>query len=244
VLGLVQYEGRIVVDGLDLRAHGVEARRTIGYVPQAPAFYDMKAGEWIRFVARLRGAAPRDAQVALERVGLDADAERPVKVFSGGMQQRLSVGAALLGNPSVILLDEPTANLDPAGRADLLRLLREFRREGKTLLLSSHRAAEVRDLADRVLVLNRGRIDALGSPADVIPPERLELRVEAGEASEKRRIEGLLRVMDIAATPSDGGTVSAALDTGNALGVVDSLRSDGVARSRIRLRPMDEEETP
>jgi ABC-type multidrug transport system ATPase subunit len=240
LLGLIRFEGRIEIDGLDIARDGVAARRKIGYVPQAPAFPDLKAGEWLRFVARLRGVPRREVPVVLERIGLERDADRPVKVFSGGMQQRLSLGAALLGAPPILLLDEPTANLDPAGRSDLLRLLREFRKEGKTLLLSSHRAGEVRDLADRVLLLKQGAIEAYGPPAEVIPPDRLELRVEAKPSSEKRRIEGLLRLLDVETLAPVNGAVHAAVESGSVITVVDSLRSDGVDASRIRLRPIEE----
>ena len=240
LLGLVQFEGRVEIDGLDIVSQGVASRRKIGYVPQVPAFYDMKAGEWLRFVARLRGAPSSEADAALKRVGLEADGERPVRVFSGGMQQRLSVGAALLGNPPIILLDEPTANLDMEGRSELLRLLRTFRAEGKTLVLSSHRAAEVRDLADLVLFLDQGRIGNLGPPADVIPPDLVEVRIEAHESQERKRIEGLLELLKVASRPSENGTVNGAVEAAKIIPVLEGLRAYGVATPRIRFRPLED----
>ena len=244
LLGLVRFEGRVEVDGLDILENGVEARRRIGYVPQSPAFYDLKAGGWLKFIARLRRAPAAEADRALERVGLSPDAGRPVRVFSGGMRQRLSVAGALLGNPPILLLDEPTANLDPQGRADLIRLLREFRSEGKTLVLSSHRSGEVRDLADRILLLREGRVAAHGSPAEVVPPDRMEIRVEAHEPLEKRRVEDLLRKLDVIPVPSGNGTVNAALDPAWILRVVDGLRAEGVDAGRIRLKPLDDGDAP
>ena len=240
LLSLVRFEGRVEIDGLDISKRGVAARRKIGYVPQMPAFYDMKAGEWLRFVARLRGVAASEGDFVLERVGLEAESGRDVRVFSGGMQQRLSLAAALLGNPPIILLDEPTANLDPRGRSDLLGLLRDFRAEGKTLVLSSHRAAEVRDLADHVLLLDRGRVARWGPPSDVIPPGLMEVRVEAHESDEKRRIEGVLALLHVALVSSANGTVNGAFDAGRIVPVVEGLRAHGVYEPRIRIMPMDE----
>ena len=240
LLGLVRFEGSAEIDGYDVAARGVDARRRIGYVPQAPAFHDMTAVEWLTFIARLRGAPKRQVRFVLERVGLDEAAERPVRVFSGGMQQRLSVAAALLGDPPLLILDEPTANLDPEGRSDLLALLRSFHREGRTLVMSSHRAGEVADLADEVLVLKFGAVAAHGPPSTVIGRDRLELRIVARDESEKRRFGGLLRVLDLEARPSVNGTVNAVLEAGRLISVLDSLKSDGVSADQIRLRSVEE----
>lgn len=104
----------------------------------------------------------------LELVGLAAHAEEPVRTFSGGMQQRLALAVALLGDPPVLLLDEPSASLDREGQEGFLGIVARLRRRGHTLLLASHRAEEVASLTDRVLHVDRGRV--MG------PPPRAERR--------------------------------------------------------------------
>lgn len=242
VLGLLRYEGQIGVGGWDAQRHGVAARKQIGYVPQSPTFYDMTAREVVRFVARLRGVPRAAADVALCRVGLDNDAGRRVCVFSGGMQQRLSLAAALIGDPPLLLLDEPTANLDPAARVDLLDLLSAFRSAGKTLVLSSHRPREVRGLVDRVILLNEGRLVGQGAPVEVLPPDRIALSVQADDPNEKSRLAGLLFAHRAVATPTRNGTFEATLPADAIVPVVECLREAGVARHRIALRPIEEED--
>lgn len=178
ILGLLRYQGRIRVCGADAWTQGVRARRQIGYVPQVPAFYDLTAREVLRFLARLRGVPAAHAEAALARVGLGGDARRKVAVFSGGMQQRLSLAAALLGDPPLVLLDEPTANLDPAARAELLGLLHGFRAAGKTLVLSSHRPGEVRGLVDRVVLLREGQVERDAAAEEVLGGDPVPMEEE------------------------------------------------------------------
>lgn len=238
VLGLLRYEGRILVEGFDARRQGVAARERMAYVPQVPAFYDMTAREVVHFVARLRRIPIGKGDEALERLGLGGDADRPVRVYSGGMQQRLSLAAALVGDPPLVLLDEPTANLDPAARASILELLVDFKKAGKTLLLSSHRAHEVRGLATRVIFIREGRVAKDGRPSEVLPPDRLALSVEAHGAEEKARIGAMLA--GIRPLPTFNGTWEGLVESDRAAEVVETLLQGGVERSRISLRPLDD----
>lgn len=170
VLGLVRYGGEIRVGGMDLDRDPVRAKALLGYMPQVPAFCEETARASLGFVAALRGVPGRDAAPLLERVGLSAHADRPVRSLSTGMRQRLSLAAALVGDPRVLVLDEPTASLDLRGQAEFVRLLRGLRAEGRTLLLCSHRAEEVRALAHRLVVLDEGRVIASG-PVDRVAEE-------------------------------------------------------------------------
>jgi Cu-processing system ATP-binding protein len=167
VLGLVRYGGGIRVGGMDLAADPVRAKSLLGYMPQVPAFCEETARASLGFVAALRGVPKRRTGPLLERVGLSAHADRPVRSFSTGMRQRLSLAAALVGDPRVLVLDEPTASLDLRGQVDFVRLLHGLQEEGRTLLLCSHRAEEVRALAHRLVVLDEGRVVASG-PADEV----------------------------------------------------------------------------
>jgi len=172
LLGLVPFTGRATIDGHDVTRDPVGARARLGYVPQKAAFGDAHAAEVLRFTARLRRLDPACGTELLALVGLAAHAHERVRTFSGGMQQRLALAVALLGEPPVLLLDEPSASLDDAGQRLFRDVVARLRQRGHTLLLASHRAEEVAALTDRVLHLDRGRLaDAAppSAPARVIP---------------------------------------------------------------------------
>jgi ABC-type multidrug transport system ATPase subunit len=168
LLGLVPFDGRASIGGHDAVREPIAARTLVGYLPQRPAFGDLTALEVLRFVARLRRIPDGRILPLLRRVGLEKHAGARARTFSGGMQQRLSLAAALLPDPPVLLLDEPTASLDKGGQRDFLELAGELRGKGRTLLLASHRAEEIDRLADRVIELSEGRV--------VGPPDLKALR--------------------------------------------------------------------
>ena len=171
LLGLIDFTGDIRVAGLDVRRHGKSARRMIGYVPQELALYDdFRLTEAAYFMARLKGADPRACGPILADLGLAGHERKRVRELSGGMKQRLALGIALLNNPPVLVLDEPTSNLDTAGRAALMELLLDLKRSGKTILFISHRPEEVAGLADRVLTLEHGKLLTDTAPVRHAPP--------------------------------------------------------------------------
>jgi Cu-processing system ATP-binding protein len=187
-IGLVRpSEGRVLVDGVDV-AEGPAARACLAYLPQRISFPEgVSAGDALRFYARLRGVGPDQVGRLLERVGLADAAARATDGFSGGMRQRLGLAIALLGRPRVLLLDEPSAALDPSGALLVRDLIGEIAAEGTTVLLSSHDLAEVDALADRVGIFASGRVVALGTIAE------LEARAGARglEAVYRRLADGL-----------------------------------------------------
>ena len=169
LLGLVDAEGEITVAGHDLRRAGKAARRQIGYVPQDVAFYEQSVEATLAFFARLKAAPAARAPELLQRLGLAEHARKPVSALSGGLRQRLALAVALLADPPVLLLDEPTANLDAHAQRDYLALLATLcRQEHKTILFASHRLEEVELLAHRVAVLEHGRLVGLVSPVDLL----------------------------------------------------------------------------
>ncbi|MFO0982492.1 MAG: ABC transporter ATP-binding protein [Planctomycetota bacterium] len=163
LLGLVPYQGEICVADCDVVREPIKAKSKIGYMPQVPAFCEETARDALRFVTSLRGARSSEADSLLEQVGLTDHARRPVATFSTGMKQRLSLAAALIGEPPLLVLDEPTASLDLKGQTELVALLARLASRGRTIVLSSHRSEEVRALADRVVMLDEGRIVANGA---------------------------------------------------------------------------------
>lgn len=165
MLGLHRYRGSIRIGGLDARRDGKAARRLVGYVSQELSLYDdLTARDTLRLFAALKHVpVERGAQV-LAQVGLTEHGGKRVGELSGGMKQRLALAVALLADPPLLLLDEPTSNLDAAARRQFLELLVGLRRAGKTIVFTTHRVEEAARLADRVIVLKAGRVERDGPP--------------------------------------------------------------------------------
>ncbi len=158
VLGLIRPtagDARI----LGLPAGTPDVTERVGALVEGPGFYPYLSGEAnLRVLARYRSLPESEVVTALELVDLADRGRDKFKSYSLGMKQRLGVAAALMGGPELIVLDEPTNGLDPAGMADMRRLIVDLARGGQTVLLSSHLLAEVQDICDRVGVINRGRL--------------------------------------------------------------------------------------
>jgi len=164
-LGLIRPgAGRVVVDGFDAARHPREARARMGGLVEVPAFYDGLSGRAnLMVLAELggmsRGQAAREADRLLEAVALGAAGVRRAGAYSQGMRQRLGIAQALIGDPRIILLDEPTNGLDPEGIEAVRRLLHQLTRdEGRAVLLSSHQLHEVTGLCNRVGILRQGKM--------------------------------------------------------------------------------------
>jgi ABC-2 type transport system ATP-binding protein len=196
--------GEARVAGFDIVRDAQEVRNLIGVVFQEPALDDrLTARENLSLHAvlyglRTRAAGPR-VQEALDWADLSRDAGRPVRTFSGGMKRRLELARALLHDPHVLFLDEPTAGLDPQGRRRLWEQITELRRRGLTAFVTTHNLQEA-EACDRVAILDRGRLLALGTPS--------ELRGRAGGQDHTSLEEVFLHLTgralrDDAATPRD-----------------------------------------
>ena len=160
----------------------LEARRRIGYLPELFRYQAwLTAREVLGLHARLAGldAARRRSEVerVLALVGLDGRGDDRMGGFSKGMQQRLGLGAALLGDPSLVILDEPTSALDPVGRDDVRAIIREAQARGSAVLLNSHLLGEVERLCNRVAIVHRGRVVAAGPLTELLGETAVRLRV-------------------------------------------------------------------
>jgi ABC-2 type transport system ATP-binding protein len=177
LLGLLRFSGQIRVNGFDVRKEGRSARRLIGYVPQELAFYkEMSTLDMAHFYARLKATPAARIAPVLEQVGLAEHTRKPVGALSGGMKQRLALGLALLADPPVLVMDEPTSNLDTAARSQLLQLLVQVKEAGKTIVFTSHRIEEVEALADRVAVMEKGALQFICSEDELA--RRIGLRTQ------------------------------------------------------------------
>lgn len=175
LLGLLNYEGTIELSGYDLRRYAQRARRLIGFVPQEIHLSeDLSVRETLVFVARLKKASLEAIPTIMEQLDLLEHSNKAVRALSGGTKQRLALALALLGNPTILLLDEPTASLDAQTREDFLRLLVELKNSGTTMIFSSHRQDEISVLADRVLVLEQGQLVRSVSALYPLPPRKRE----------------------------------------------------------------------
>jgi ABC-type multidrug transport system ATPase subunit len=173
LLGLLPFDGQVIIAGKEVQKQGKEARKLMGFVPQELNFHDdMTIAETITFYARLKKVpAGFDFKPLVDRLELAPHIRKPVSDLSGGLKQRLALALALLADPPILILDEPTANLDIRAREDFLLLLHDLKINGKTLAFSSHRLEEVTALADRVLLMEAGRLIVDS------PPQELERRL-------------------------------------------------------------------
>src|ERR1041384_5519311 len=195
--------------------------RQVGSIVETPTLYPRFTGRRnLELLGRLHGIGPKAVAEVLEQVGLTDRADHLVKTYSLGMRQRLGIGAALLKDPAVLILDEPANGLDPAGIREVRNLLRRLGDEGRTVFVSSHILSEVQHIADRVAILARGRTVAVGPVAEVLTAGRSKgmlvrlddvpggvdaLRSAGFEATTQ---DGAIRV---SVAPADGARVTRAL---------------------------------
>jgi ABC-type multidrug transport system ATPase subunit len=165
IVGLARPDrGRIEIAGIDAHPNATAARARVSYLPQKSAFPPMlTVRETLAVVARLRQVAGDRIDRELDACGLTTLADRTVGHLSGGERQRVAMAIAFLPAVDLYLFDEPSANLDPVASRILFQRARELRREGRTLLFTTHVPGDVRHLASRVVLLRDGRIDADGS---------------------------------------------------------------------------------
>lgn len=180
ILGLIRPSaGTVRVFGADPTGpSGGSIRKRIGFLPESVGFAGAMTGaEIMRFYLALRGEPGGTAGPLLERVGLAHAAGRRVSTYSKGMRQRLGLAQALIGRPAVLLLDEPTTGLDPTLRQTFYGIVADLRAEGCAVLLSSHALAELEHRADRVAILERGRLVAYGRLAELRRAAGLPVRI-------------------------------------------------------------------
>ncbi len=164
--------GRIEVLGHDVFEHATITGHHLGFTPDTPALYDtLTVEKFLQFIGRCYNLAPRQIEdrieLWLEKLWLSEKRTAKVSALSRGMRQRLAVARTLLPDPHVILLDEPAAGLDPAGRAYFRRLLSELRDQGKAIIVSSHILADLADYCTHILIMERGRVRRFGTVAEI-----------------------------------------------------------------------------
>jgi len=189
---LAPTSGTFAVGGVDA-SRPARIRSLIGVLPESAGYPERQTGEeFLRYHARLfghgRASARASASALLAEVGLAERGRTLIGGYSRGMRQRLGLARTLVNEPQVVFLDEPTLGLDPAGQRQILGLIREVARErGATVLLSTHLLAEVEETCSRVLILNRGRVAALGTVSEVAALAAAPRRASVQVAAEHRQ---------------------------------------------------------
>jgi len=183
VLGLVRpTRGSVNVLGHDMKRHALRALKRVGAIVEAPAFYENFSGRQnLRMFAQMSGGADlKRLETVLDLVSLRRRADDPVRVYSHGMRQRLGIAQALLPNPELIILDEPTDGLDPQGLWDVRKLLVRLRDElGLTIVVSTHLLHEAQEICNRIAIIDAGRLLYQGAVADLLREgKRVKLRVD------------------------------------------------------------------
>ncbi len=192
-------------------------RRNIGVAPQALALYDdLSADENLRFFASLYGLASeqqtRAVDGALDRVGLTDRRKDRVKAFSGGMKRRLNLAAALLHDPPIVLLDEPTAGVDPQSRSAILDEVRSLRSRGKGVIYTTHYMEEAQRVCDRVAIVDHGKLIAMGTVDELIGKHGGVSTITVQSGEQATRFESADPVADLSKRLSDPGVTNVRID--------------------------------
>ena len=173
--------GRIIVDGYDISKKPRKAKRQIGYMPEGvPLYSDLTVKEFVTYMAELKGVPKKEkkdkVQKAIEETGLQDVQNKLTRNLSRGYKQRVSMAGALVGEPKILILDEPTVGLDPKQITEIRSLIKEL---GKThtIILSSHILSEVSQICNKVIIINKGKIVAIDTP------ENLEKKVESNNTT-------------------------------------------------------------
>ncbi|MDO4828009.1 MAG: ABC transporter ATP-binding protein [Clostridia bacterium] len=222
---LAATEGEVTIDGHDIFEEPLEAKKRIGYLPEIPPLYtDMTPTEYLRFIARARGFSGAEARkqmnAAMERARITEVKDRLIRNLSKGYRQRVGIAQALIGNPEVIILDEPTVGLDPRQIIEIRELIRELGKN-HTVILSSHILSEVSAICDEILILSGGRLVADDTPENLTA-------LFAEQNGIRLTVKGAL------------ADVLSALNKLEGAEIADSREEDGQARLTLRAQDADD----
>jgi ABC-2 type transport system ATP-binding protein len=240
---LAPTSGSAVVAGFDVQAQPLEARRALGYLPEgAPSYGEMAVREFLAFIADVRGLAgdARDARLddAVARLHLERVLEQPIDTLSKGFKSRVGLAAAILHDPRVLILDEPTDGLDPNQKQEVRTLINSMARD-KTIIISTHLLEEVHAVCSRAIIIAAGRVLADATPAELEARSRYHQAVSLTAPDVAAARAALARVPDIAAIEVDpqDNRLTAFPKPGRAIFVAvgDALKERGVVVRELAL---------
>jgi ABC-2 type transport system ATP-binding protein len=241
-------EGNAIVAGYDVSRHPLEAKRRTGYLPETPPLYpEMTVRDYLGFVAAIKGVARRErtsrVQISMERTGVADMADRHCSKLSKGYRQRVGLAQALLHNPEVLILDEPTAGLDPKHIIETRQLIKELGGD-HTVILSTHILPEVSQTCQRVVIINRGRVVAVDSPDNLTSrlrgEETMYVQVDARGADVRASLEAIPGVTNVSPSEVRGDLTSFEVNSETGRDVRRELASTIVSQGwgLLELRPL------
>ena len=213
-------DGHVRVEGFDVFDAPLQAKRRMGYLPEQPPLYlGETPEEYLRFVGRAKGlkgqALEEQIRQVMEQTRIQGVSRRPISALSKGYRQRVGIAQALLGDPRVIILDEPTVGLDPLQIVEIRELIRQLGRD-RTVIFSSHILSEVQAICDQILIINRGRLVAFDTPEGLerrlLAPNQITLAAD-GPADTVREILGGVEHAQLLELRETDGVVTARLRT-------------------------------
>lgn len=214
-------EGSIRIGGHDIFEEPDKAKRLIGYLPEQPPLYlNETPAEYLRFVGEAKGlrggGLERQIAAVIEQTGVKKVAHRRISALSKGYKQRVGIAQALLGNPNVIILDEPTVGLDPIQIIEIRDLIKELG-QSHTVIFSSHILSEVQAICDRIIMIAKGKLVALDTPENLekhlLSPNEVILSSDAGEDVVRTLLGGLDHITDLTLEETGTGLVTARVKT-------------------------------
>ncbi|MDO9593742.1 MAG: gliding motility-associated ABC transporter ATP-binding subunit GldA [Lutibacter sp.] len=184
-------EGEVFVNNFDISTHKIEAQKSIGYLPENnPLYLEMYVREYLQFNASIHKISKEEVEKVIVKVGLTPEAHKKINQLSKGYRQRVGLAAALLHNPDVLILDEPTTGLDPNQLAEIRSLIKEVGKD-KTVLFSTHILQEVEAVCDRVILIHNGQIIADKNLKELTGNQEQIIEVEFDYKVEKQLIENI-----------------------------------------------------
>ena len=215
-------EGHVRIGGYDIFEQPNQAKRLIGYLPEQPPLYmNETPEEYLRFVGEAKGlhGAERKRQMeeVMEQTGIERMRGRRISALSKGYRQRVGIAQALLGNPQVIVLDEPTVGLDPIQIIEIRDLIRELGRT-HTVIFSSHILSEVQTICDQIIMIAHGKLAAFDTPEHLertlMTPNEITITAEASREAVRAALSGVAGITDIDWQAGEQGLVTARIHTG------------------------------
>ena len=214
-------EGHVKIDGYDIFEEPEKAKKLIGYLPELPPLYMTETPEeYLRFVGEAKGLRGKELAQQIEDVIRQTKIEdvrnRRISALSKGYKQRVGIAQAILGNPRVIILDEPTVGLDPIQIIEIRALIKELG-QNHTVILSSHILSEVQTICDQILIIARGKLLAFGTPENLeqqlLASNEITITAEAGEEEMREILAGVNRITGIRMEKKENGLLEAHLQT-------------------------------
>ena len=237
IMGLVDFEGTISIDGLDVKTQGKEVRKKIGYIPQHSAFYEnLTVAQYGTLIAKLKGVNQSALTRELEAANLREKTNERVSALSSGMRQKLATAFALINDPPIMIFDEPTSNLDHGAQLEFQGTLRKLSKSGRTILITTHLSG-LDEFASGAIVIDKGEIVAKGTPGELLSSLRsldsMYVRIGDGGADKARELVGNI----VENVSFEDGWLNFSSQRSSKAKVIDSLVKGGFNIEDIVIEP-------